>query len=344
MGHPFFVAMGGYGSQTIEGYGNVPMVMSRRVFLQALAGTGAMPWRSPQPLTMQLDWHLNAQFAGLCVADARGEYRRNGLAVNLKAASADMDVVQTVMSQPHTLGCAEESLILAAQARGISVVAIAAMLQASPLSLMSLPAVALDNLQQLSGKRVGVHSDGRQALEFVLAKSNISLRPAMGEIPYQDKYQRLIDGEFDAVQCYALDEPIELARRLGQAPNILTFSNYGFDAYSQVIFAPAQLLIEQPQAIHRFLVATFTGWRWAIAHPAQTARLLIDQYVEPDYQDIDYQIQSLDIMANYIQHHGQPMGVIDPQRWRRSAQQLAQAGLIDVLPPLATSIDLSFWA
>ena len=154
------------------------MVMSRRVFLQALAGTGAMPWRSPQPLTMQLDWHLNAQFAGLCVADARGEYRRNGLAVNLKAASADMDVVQTVMSQPHTLGCAEESLILTAQARGISVVAIAAMLQASPLSLMSLPAVALDNLQQLSGKRVGVHSDGRQALEFVLAKSNISLRPA----------------------------------------------------------------------------------------------------------------------------------------------------------------------
>ena len=320
------------------------MVMSRRVFLQALAGTGVMPWKSPQALTMQLDWHLNAQFAGLCVADARGEYRRNGLAINLKAASPGMDVVQTVMSQPHTLGCAEESLILTAQARGVAVVAIAAMLQASPLSLMSLPAVALDDLQQLSGKRVGVHSDDRQALEFVLAKSNVSPQPAMREIHYQDKYQRLIDGEFDAVQCYALDEPIELARRLGQVPNVLTFSDYGFDAYSQVIFAPAQLLTEQPQAIQRFLAATFTGWRWAIEHLSETAHLLVDQYVEPNYQDIDYQIHSLAIIAEYVQRAAHPIGTIKPARWRQSAQQLFQAGIIDTLPSLETSIDLSFWS
>lgn len=316
-------------------------MISRRGFLQA--GLGFLPWL--QPLTMQLDWRLNAQFAGLCVADAHGDYRQQGLAVILKAAPPDMDVVQTVVSQSHTIGCAEESLILAAQARGAEVVAIATMLQASPLALMSLPETALNDLHQLPGKRIGMHSDGCKALELVLTQHQIDLGQLdMIEIPYRNKHQRLIDGEFDAVQCYALDEPLELARRLGQAPNLLTFSDYGFDAYSQVIFAPARLLLEQPQMVHRFLAATFAGWRWAIAHPLQTATLLVERYVEPDYQNIDYQTQSLEIIAGYVERDGQAIGQIDSERWQRSAQQLAKAGLISKLPALDTSIDLRFWS
>lgn len=317
-------------------------MLSRRIFLQA--GIGVLPWRRLQSLTMQLDWRLNAQFAGLCVAEAHGEYRRQGLAVTLNPAPADMDVINTVVSQPNTLGCAEESLILAAQARGVDVVAIATMLQVSPLSLMSLPQLGLSELQQLPGKRVGVHDDGRKALNLVLNQNQVSTDQIdIVTIPYRDKYQRLLNGEFDAVQCYALDEPLDFARRLSQSPTLLTFHDYGFDAYSQVIFAPTQLLAEHPQTIHRFLAATFTGWRWAIDNPAQTAALLIKQYVEPDYQDSDYQTQSLEVIANYVKRNNQKIGSLDSIRWQRSAQQLAQTGLIDTLPALRTSIDLSFW-
>lgn len=319
------------------------MVISRRVFLQA--GMGAISGAQLQPLTMQLDWKLNAQFAGLCVADARGEYRRQGLAVTLKPAPPDIDVVNTVVSQPYTLGCAEESLILAAQAKGIRVVAIATMLQASPLSLMSLPQNDLGALHQLLGKRLGVHDDGRKALKLVLAQNHIPAgQLEIVTIPYQNKYQRLLNGEFDAIQCYALDEPLDFARRLGQSPTVLTFYNYGFDAYSQVIFAPRQLLGQHRETVQHFLTATFAGWRWAIDHPHQTANLLVKQYVAPDYQDTEYQTQSLKIIANYIQRNGQPIGILDPIRWQRSAQQLAQAGLIDTLPPLENSIDLRLWS
>lgn len=305
-----------------------------------------IPGLRSQSLTMQLDWRLNAQFAGLCVAQARDYYQRQGLTVTLKPAPPALDVVQTVVSQPRTLGCAEESLILAAQTEGIKVVAIAAMLQASPLSLMSLPDVGLHDLSQLIGKRIGVHSDGQKALELVLALHSIDpARVNTTEIPYQNKYQRLIDGEFDAVQCYALDEPIRLAQRLGQAPTLLTFSDYGFDAYSQVIFAPVQLVSEQPEMLHRFLTATFTGWRWAIDHPSRTAQLLIDRYVEPDYQDMTYQIESLKMIATYVQRDrqplGRPLGSLDRARWQRSAQQLAQAGLIQTVPD--TSVALDIW-
>ena len=318
-------------------------MISRRVFLQA--GAGLIPWRSSQSLTMQLDWRLNAQFAGLCVAQARGEYRRRGLRVTLRAAPPDMDVIETVVSQPQTVGCAEESLILDAQAKGVEVVAIAAMLQNSPLGLMSLPQSPISQLEQLSGKRVGVHSDGLKALQLVLQKQRFpSDQIDIIQIPYSNKYQRLLDGELDAVQCYALDEPLDFARRLGQAPTVLTFKDYGFEAYSQVIFAPSELLAANPQAIRQFLAATFAGWRWATRHPAKTAQLLVRKYVEPDYRDIEYQTQSLIRIADYVQAEPRPIGVIDPERWQRSAQQLAQAGLIQATPAMDASIDLHFWS
>ena len=294
---------------------------------------------------MQLDWRLNAQFAGLCVADAHGHYRRQGLAVTLNPAPPEMDVIQTVVSQPHTIGCAEESLILTAQANGVDVVAIATMLQASPLALMSLPDMALSNLPQLIGKRIGIHSDGQKALELLLTQNSIGPEQLdMTEIPYQGKSQRLINGEFDAVQCYALDEPVELAQHLGQEPTVLTFKDYGFDAYSQVIFAPTQLAVKHSQLIYRFLAATFAGWSWAIDNPFKTAQLLVRHYVEPDYQDIAYQTQSLKILASYIQPDGSNIGLINQERWQRSARQLARAGLIERLPAMDTSIDMSIWS
>lgn len=296
-------------------------------------------------LTMQLDWHLNAQFAGLCVAESLGYYRRAGLVVNLKAAEPAMDVVQTVVTQPQTLGCAEESLILTAQSEGIDIVAIAAMLQASPLALMSLPQHSLTHPRQLIGKRIGVHSDGRKALELVLYSHNIDPQQVdLVDIPYDKKYQRLSQGEFDAVQCYALDEPIEFAQRAGQVPTVLPLKDYGFDAYSQVIFAPTSLVMDQPQNIQHFLSATFAGWRWAIEHPSTTANLLVEQYVEPDYQNIAYQQASLEILADYVLPKDAPrLGIIDARRWHKSAKQLQQAGLIAALPPMAMSVNDNLW-
>lgn len=318
------------------------MVISRRVFLQASAGL--LPWQRLHPITMQLDWHLNAQFAGLCIAQHQGFYRRQGLAVTLNAATPEMDVVQTVVTQPWTIGCAEESLILEAQAQGVEVVAIASMLQSSPLAIMSLPEQNLNTPKQLITKRIGVHNDGRKALELVLNLCHIDPKQlTLVDIPYINKHQRLLDGEFDAVQCYALDEPIELAQRIGSPPSILALKDYGFDAYSQVLFAPVSLVQNQRQIIHQFLTATFSGWQWAMASPSQTAKILVAQYVEPDYQNLSYQIASLKGLADYIQPHHQTIGGIEPQRWQQSAQQLKQAGLIEHLPPLATSIDTGLW-
>ncbi|NEP17426.1 MAG: ABC transporter substrate-binding protein [Leptolyngbya sp. SIO4C1] len=318
-------------------------MLTRRTFLQTASAFSLLPLspRAPAALVMQLDWQLNAQFAGLLVAEARGLYRQRGLQVAIRAAGADMDVPTTVAAAERMLGCAEQTLLLEAQATGLPLVAIAAMLQASPLSLMSLPAQPVQTLADLPGKRIGVHSDGRQALALVMGVNQLEAEAVdIVEIPYAHKRDRLLKGELDAVQCYSLDEPIAFARETGRRPVVLPLSDYGFDAYSQVIFTTQAFLSQEPDTIQRFLQATFEGWQGAIADIPAAAHLIATRYAQGDYASAPEQVASLKIVADYVQRGISPtqLGYISPQRWRRTAQQFATYGLIEQLPDLATSL------
>ncbi|MEM8807486.1 MAG: ABC transporter substrate-binding protein [Cyanobacteria bacterium P01_G01_bin.38] len=323
------------------------MILNRREFLQTAGAFSLLPWHGTSftALTMQLDWQLNAQFAGVLVADAAGLYQNQGLKVNIRAASANLDVTSAVAKANHSLGCTEQTLLLEAQAQGLPLVAIAAMLQASPLSLMSLPTQPIETLADLTHKRIGVHSDGRKALELVIGVNQLDPRSIeIVEIPYADKQAALLRGHYDAIQCYSLDEPIAFATETGIQPVILKLSDYGFDGYSQVIFTPQDFLADSPDVIQRFLVATFDGWRRAIADIPNTAHLIATRYAAGAYASEAYQADSLAIVTDYVHKDlsSAQLGYISPQRWRQTAQQFQTYGLIKSLPDLEKSLATEF--
>ncbi|MEO0540837.1 MAG: ABC transporter substrate-binding protein [Cyanobacteria bacterium P01_A01_bin.105] len=284
-------------------------------------------------LTLQLDWLLTTQFAGLMVAEAQGLYGQQGVAVTLKPATAGLDLVGTVAQTPDMLGSVEQAVLLEAQADGVPVSAVATMFQASPLALMGPDSQSLATLQDLVGKRVGLHEDGLKALDLVLTNHGIDPhRVDRSLIPYTDKFEALTAGHFDAVQCYALDEPLDFAQHIGHAPALLKFCDVGFDAYAQVIFASDQLLAAQPAAVLAFLSATFDGWQRAMDDVAATAQLITTRYASSNVADLEYQQQTLQRLLPYVYAKGTQLGTISPQRWRQSARQLADCGLIEAVP------------
>ncbi|MEO1399818.1 MAG: ABC transporter substrate-binding protein [Cyanobacteria bacterium J06635_1] len=326
------------------------MVLNRRDFLKATGAFSLLPWHgwrstAATTLTMQLDWQFNAQFAGVLLADATGLYQQKGIKLNIQAASAGLDVPSAVAQAKHSLGCIEQTLLLEAQAQGLPLVAIAAMLQASPLALMSLPTQPIEALADLAHRRIGVHSDGRKALELVIGVNQLDPQSIeIVDIPYADKQAYLLNGDCDAIQCYNLDEPIAFAAETGSQPVILKLSDYGFDGYSQVIFTTRDLLAASPDVIRRFLVATFDGWRRAIADIPNTAHLIATRYAEGAYASAAYQAASLAIVADYVQKGLSPaqLGYISPQRWQQTAQQFQTYGLIKSLPDLEKSLATEF--
>ncbi|MEO1592265.1 MAG: ABC transporter substrate-binding protein [Cyanobacteria bacterium J06632_22] len=299
-------------------------------------------------LTMQLDWKFNVQFAGLLLSDGMGLYEDAALSVELLPWESGIVVPEVVAANPQVMGCAEQNLILAAQAAGAPIKAVATMFQASPLALMTLPETAVTSIEDLRGQSVGVHVDGLAVMELVQGVSGFAPGEIeVIEIPYENKYEKLLSGELAAIQCYAVDEPVGFAEAYGIAPDVLNLSDYGYEAYAQVIVAHDELIETAPEQISQFLKATFAGWSMTLADIPAAAAQVVDHYVEPGskYEDLSYQTNSLALVADYMLLGIEPeaLGTIDPDRWLRMAERFAEYGILEVAPSLESSLTTAFW-
>jgi len=277
-----------------------------------------------------------------------GYYQARGLTVDILPWQSGLAVTERVARDSRIVGCAEQNLVLAAQAKGQPLVALAAMFQDSPLALMALPDGGVESLDDLSGRPVGVHLDGAQVLDLAIdAHFDDGDAPSVSEIRREDKFERLLAGEFAAVQCYGVDEPIEFAAQTGIEPRVLPLSDYGHDAYAQVLFAHRELYEAETATLLGLLQAVFDGWRLAAAHPAAAARLLVEKFIDPagHYHDVDGQIRSLERVIDNVRGTlpAEALGAIDPERWQRTAALFAARGIIPAAPPLTESLAVGFW-
>jgi ABC-type nitrate/sulfonate/bicarbonate transport system substrate-binding protein len=334
-------------------------LISRRDFVKYCGGLGLgilanpstsildiIPTQTPH-LIMQLDWKYNVQFAGLLLADYYKLYQQRGLKVEILPVNSQ-NVFEQIAENPLILGCGEQDVILAAQVQGYPVKAIATMFQTSPLGLMSIPEKNIHSLYDLVGQKIGIHGNTKKVMELVINTNGLSLQDIkIVPISYQDKYERLQSGELAAVQCYSVDEPIGFNYKTGIQPNILKFSDYGYDAYVQVIFAHQQLLDHHPEWVNQFLKASFAGWKLALDNINQTAKIVVDFYIKPDseYYNLDDQTKSLQLISDYITWGINPdqIGTISANRWQKMSEKLAQYGIIDQVPLLTDSLDSNLW-
>lgn len=337
--------------------------MKRRHFLHVLGCLGlsglAGSWRirpsfaafesdfNPDKIILQLDWKYNVQFAGVLLADYYDLYQKKGLAVEIRPWKPGISVTDRVAADPRTIACGEPDEILSARGAGKPVKAIAAMFQSSPLGLMSMPDRGIHQLSDLIGKRVGMHGPTAKVMKLAMDFGHIE--PDRIEIvPVSDgeKYDRLLSGDLDAVQCYVLDEPIGFAVKTGVEPDLLKFSDYGYDVYVQVIFAHETLLETEPETVRRLLQATFSGWEMALEDKIETAKIVVDSYAEPGslYQNLDYQIRSLERVAEYVTEGVKPghLGEIDGDRWQGMAEKFAAHHIIDRATAASKSLDSRF--
>jgi len=299
--------------------------------------------RAAVPLSFQLDWKYNAQFAGLFVAEAEGLYADAGLGVTIREWSDAIRVTDAVASGEMDMGCAEQSLIIAAQAAGAPVKAVATMFQASPYGLMTVPDRPLETLEDLRGAKIGVHDDGAKVMALVksvngFAEDDIDLV----EISYQDKFERAMSGELHAVQCYVIDEPIGVAAKHGLAPKVMHMRDHGFASTAQTIFVHDAVIADRPEALRAFLRASFEGWSRALADKAAAAAITVERFVPEGspYKDLAYQTETLRLLEPYVTEGapGGRIGAIDPALWVATAQMMAQFGIVEALPDLPVPV------
>ncbi len=279
--------------------------------------------------TLFLDWELNCQFAGPVWAREKGLYRQLGLEVTLSPPSAQdgLDLVEQVLDQELAAGSIEENLVVRAALAGEPLRAVAAMFKESPLVLMTPRGGPIKNLADLPGRCVAMHRDGLRLLETLLTLNGIdpeSVNRRVGNWSLED----LIKGRFDAVQGYAITEVRALAKH-GFAAETIPLGHENLNPHSQVIFASLDGITHRKNHLRAFLQATFDGWRQVIARPEEAAALVAAQSSE--HADLAENRAILGSIGRYLRGpvKSEPLGSLDPARWRRNLASYASCGITE---------------
>lgn len=278
------------------------------------------------PLTMQLDWKPNVQFAGILVALDRGFYREAGIDLTLKPVDPGMQVVESVVSGTNWIGCSESGVLLGARAHGAPIKAIGTMLQGSPFCLMSLTARQIRKPTDLRGHTLGVHPDARLALDIMLHSSRIP-RSTMTCMDVEHSIQPLVRGQIDVLMGYIIDEAVAL-QTTGHSINIIPCYEHGYVAYSQVYFTSEALLARDPALVGRFLDASHRGWTEAARDPEAVVKLIATRFLPG--VDADYQRRSLAEILKLAQLESGKgsFGTMKKSTWKKMVRTFNASGIL----------------
>jgi len=233
------------------------------LFLAAAGLAGAAT-----PVIYYQDWFPGAQYAGLDVALDRGFFRAEGLDVAVHPFAFGQNQAALLDSDPTraALGTMEGYILLQQRAKGADLRALAAVLAESPAGYLSLPGHPAKSARDFVGRRVGVHHYGDPLYRLFLHRAGVD--PASATMVFvDDDVRRLVRGEVDFMQGYAIEELVKLRRQVGPGAGFISFRELGFDAYSQVVFMTAAQLRAHGDAGRAFVRGLRAGWAYAAAHP-----------------------------------------------------------------------------
>lgn len=275
-----------------------------------------------EPVTLQLKWRHQFQFAGYYAAMARGYYRDAGLEVRLLEAEPGHDPVEAVLQGRADFGVGTSELVLL-RGRGEPVVVLAAIFQHSPLILLARKTQAVADLQALHDQPVMIEPQSAELLAYF---RNEGVDPAqLHLVKHTFEVRDLIAGRVAAMSAYATDEPFQL--RLAGV-DCLTFTPRagGIDFYGDNLFTTEAQIRAHPERVRRFREASLRGWDYALAHPEEIIALIRREY--GPRKGVDHLRFEAEQTAQLMHPGLIEVGHMNPGRWRHIADTYAEFGML----------------
>jgi diguanylate cyclase (GGDEF)-like protein len=299
------------------------LALPRSLLLLAAIASGAAAQEKPPavPVTLQLNWKHQFQFAGYYAAIEKGYYRDAGLEVTLREAREGADPIDAVLKGDADFGVGASELALR-RARGEPIVALATILQHSPLVILAA-ASAADTVQDLAGKRVMLMPHETELYAY-LRREGIT-RDRFQEVRNSFDPADLIKGRVDALSGYSTDEPFVL-QRAGFAYVVFSPRSVGIDFYADTLFTTERMVSAGRRRVDAFLEASVKGWRYAMDHPREIADLILARYSRRHSRE--HLLFEAAEMRRLMHPELIEIGYMNPGRWQHIADVYAELGML----------------
>lgn len=279
-----------------------------------------------EQLVLRLKWFNQFQFAGYYAALEKGYYAEEGLNVLIKERDPTKTPLEEVVNGEADFGISDSSLILK-RLNGEPVVALAVVMQSSPLVLMSLAENNISTPLDLIGKRIMYQQDVDDAIimavlnEFNIQKSEFTY------VPHNFDDNALLNDEADVISAYITDQPY-IYRSKGDEVNIINPANYGVDFYGDNLFTSERLFNEKTEQVLAFRRASLKGWKYALENTEEVVGWIVQRY--GSLKSRDALIYEANMTKRMIKPKLIAIGNINPNRFDRIAEIYKEKGLAPI--------------
>ena len=249
----------------------------------AFAATTA-PALAADPVTLQLKWVTQAQFAGYYVAKEKGFYDEADLDVTIKPGGPDVAPAQVLAGGGADVIIDWMPSALAAREKGLPLVNIAQPFAQSGLMLTCRKETGIKSPADFKGKTLGVWFSGNE-YPFLSWMSKLGLKTDGGPdgvtvVKQGFNVDPLIQKQADCISTMTYNEYGQVLDAGLKAEDLVVFkyADQGVATLEDGLYA-LQSTLDEPANVDklaRFVGASMKGWAYAAANPDEAAAIVLD--------------------------------------------------------------------
>jgi NitT/TauT family transport system substrate-binding protein len=247
----------------------------------ALAATQAM---ANDPLTLQVKWVTQAQFAGYYVAKDKGFYKDAGIDITIKPGGPDVAPEQVIAGGGADVIVDWMGGALAAREQGVPLVNIAQPYKRAGLELICPKDGPIKTEADFPGHTLGVWFYGNEYPFFAwMHKLGIPTeggKDGVNVLKQNFDVSALVQHQADCISVMTYNELGQAADAGYTADKIIQFnySQLGNDLLEDGLYT-TQAKLDDPKMkanLVKFVQASMKGWQYAIDHPDEAAQIVIN--------------------------------------------------------------------
>ena len=283
------------------------------------------------------EWFPNANYAGELVAMYETD-SMNGLDLELKAGSDQIDPLKLVLSGESQFGIASSDRIIQANEKGADLVVIGVANYKSPTCFLSKKEANINSVKDFEGKTVGVLTGTNTELIYriLLTKNDID-KSKIKEVEAPFDLATFISGAYDVRPAFVYDEPISLDKQ-GISYNMIKPEEYGVKFLGTVYFCKRSLIEKNPALVTAFIRSIKAGWKLTFENPSHAIDLL---YKYDKNIDKEREAKSLAKAIEYFKGENDSLLYASKETWEAMANDLIQMGFVKKFD-YSKSVDYSF--
>ncbi len=304
------------------------IVLIASSLLAACSGqaTGTAP---ATPVTLQLQWVTQAQFAGYYVALDKGWYRDEGIDLTIMPGGPDQSAVDLVSSGQRDFGTAILADLAVAVLNQKPVIGVSQIQQKNGLLLVTKASSGIRGPRDFAGKSIGLWLGSFEAQFNAMMAQQQIMSDAYTVVAQGFSMDDFLNSKLDVASAMIYNEYYAVLESgvKAQDVTVIDYADYGLDFPGDTLLTSKATTGQKPDLCMRMVRATLKGWEYAIAHPEEAVDIVM-KYDKTGSLNRNHQLSMMQEIAKLVSVDGREVGRSDDAVLQRTISTLREFNVL----------------